>query len=126
LARRTSRLRLVAQWVVAAIVIGFAVRAVAKQWRDVAPALAELRFDWLRVLGSGVLVLATYLILIEAWRATLRVWSQSLPFMSAARIWFVSNLGKYVPGKSGRSPQWEHSHSSEAFRPRRRSDRAFS
>jgi hypothetical protein len=99
LARRTSRLRLVAQWVVAAIVIGFAVRAVAKQWRDVAPALAELRFDWLRVLGSGVLVLVTYLILIEAWRATLRVWSQSLPFTSAARIWFVSNLGKYVPGK---------------------------
>jgi len=99
LAHRTSRLKLVAQWIVAAVVIGFAARAVAKQWRDVAPALAELRFDWPLVLGSGALVLATYLILIEAWRVTLRVWSQSLPFASAARIWFVSNLGKYVPGK---------------------------
>jgi hypothetical protein len=44
-------------------------------------------------------VIATYLLLIEAWRATLRVWSESLPFPAAARIWFVSNLGKYVPGK---------------------------
>lgn len=51
------------------------------------------------VLASGALVFATYLILIEAWRATLRVWSESLPFGVAARIWFVSNLGKYVPGK---------------------------
>src|SRR5512133_3510219 len=63
LARPASRLQLVAQWIVAAVVIGFAARAVAKQWRDVAPALAELRFDWLRVLGSGALVLATYFIL---------------------------------------------------------------
>jgi len=44
-------------------------------------------------------VIATYLLLIEAWRATLRVWSESIPFSAAARIWFVSNLGKYVPGK---------------------------
>ncbi len=99
MARRKSRLALVAQWIVAAVVIGFAAREVAKQWRDVAPALQELRLDWLRVLGSGALVLATYLILIEAWRATLRVWSERIPFASAARIWFVSNLGKYVPGK---------------------------
>ena len=44
-------------------------------------------------------MIATYLLLIEAWRATLRVWSESIPFSAAARIWFVSNLGKYVPGK---------------------------
>jgi hypothetical protein len=55
--------------------------------------------EWLRVLASGALVLATYFILVEAWRATLRVWSESLPLGTAARIWFVSNLGKYIPGK---------------------------
>jgi len=44
-------------------------------------------------------VVTTYLILVEAWRATLRVWSETLPYATAARIWFVSNLGKYVPGK---------------------------
>ena len=44
-------------------------------------------------------MLGTYLLLVEAWRVTLRVWSASLAFTTAARIWFVSNLGKYVPGK---------------------------
>jgi hypothetical protein len=80
-------------------VIVFAARELARQWQDVGPALQQLRLDWLRVLASGVLVIATYLILIEAWRTTLRVWSETLPFATAARIWFVSNLGKYVPGK---------------------------
>ena len=99
MARRKGRIALVAQWLVAAVVIAFAVREVARQWQDVAPALRGLRLDWLRILASGILVVTTYLVLIEAWRATLRVWSESLPFAASARIWFVSNLGKYVPGK---------------------------
>src|SRR5689334_4725704 len=99
LARRRGRLVLIAQWIIAAIVVGFAARELARQWQGVAPALEGLRLDWPRVLASGALVIATYLLLIEAWRATLRVWSESLPFSAAARIWFVSNLGKYVPGK---------------------------
>jgi hypothetical protein len=99
LTRRNVRLTVVAQWLVAAVVIAFAGREIARQWRDVAPALASLRIDWIRVTASGLLVLTTYFILVEAWRATLRVWSETLPFGTAARIWFVSNLGKYVPGK---------------------------
>ena len=99
MASRRSRVTLVAQWLIAAVVIGFASRELARQWRDVAPALQGLRLDWTRILASGILVVATYLILVEAWRATLRVWSESLPFSAAMRIWFVSNLGKYVPGK---------------------------
>jgi glycosyltransferase 2 family protein len=99
LARRNGSVTLVAQWLVAAVVIGFAGRELAHQWSDVAPALRGLRVDWVRVAASGALVFSTYLILVEAWRATLRVWSESLPYATAARIWFVSNLGKYVPGK---------------------------
>jgi hypothetical protein len=96
---RNRRLALVAQWLIAAVVIGFAARELVRQWGDVGPAIAGLRPSWGLVLASGAIVLATYLILIEAWRATLRVWAQSLPFADAARIWFVSNLGKYLPGK---------------------------
>jgi glycosyltransferase 2 family protein len=99
LERRAGRVARVAQWLIAAIVIGFAARELAQQWSDVAPALRSLRIDWLVVAASGALVLSTYLLLIEAWRRTLRVWSASVPFPNAARIWFVSNLGKYVPGK---------------------------
>ena len=99
LASRKGRITLVAQWLLAAVVIGFAARELARQWEDIAPALAGVRLDWTRILASGALVLGTYLLLIEAWRSTLRAWAESLPFASAARIWFVSNLGKYVPGR---------------------------
>ena len=81
------------------MLIVFAGRELARQWQDVAPALRGVRLDWWRILASGAIVVATYLILVEAWRATLRVWSESLPFGTSARIWFVSNLGKYIPGK---------------------------
>jgi hypothetical protein len=29
----------------------------------------------------------------------LRAWGPRVPYLTAARIWFISNLGKYVPGK---------------------------
>lgn len=96
--RKTSITR-IAQWLLAAVVIGFAARAIARQWQDVAPALQNLRVDWSRVLASGIIVIATYLLLVEAWRSTLRAWGDRLPYRTAARIWFVSNLGKYLPGK---------------------------
>ncbi len=42
---------------------------------------------------------ATYALLIEVWRRILAEWRAQVSFGDAARIWFVSNLGKYVPGK---------------------------
>jgi hypothetical protein len=97
-ARRRSVLR-VLQWAIAAAVIGFAAREVARQWNDVGPALSSLHPRWEWILVASVIVLGTYLLLIEAWRATLGIWAQRLNRSEAARIWFVSNLGKYVPGK---------------------------
>jgi len=52
---------------------------------------------WLSV--ATVIVLLTYLLLIDAWRRIVVASGERLPFADAARIWFVSNLGKYVPGK---------------------------
>ncbi len=42
--------------------------------------------------------MVTYAILIEAWRQILRAWGGRLTRLEAARIWCLSNLGKYVPG----------------------------
>lgn len=94
-----GRIAVVAQWIIAAAVIGFAARELARQWSDVGPALTGLDPDWTRIGASSAIVLATYALLIQAWRAMLTVWSESLSIGPAARIWFVSNLGKYVPGK---------------------------
>lgn len=99
MASRKTSLTRIAQWLLAAVVIGFAARAIARQWQDVAPALENLRVKWPWILASGIIVIATYLLLVEAWRSTLRAWGDRLPYGTAARIWFVSNLGKYLPGK---------------------------
>lgn len=48
---------------------------------------------------ATIVVFLTYILLIETWRSILTGWNAYLPFGVAARIWFVSNLGKYLPGK---------------------------
>ena len=44
-------------------------------------------------------VWAMYALLIAGWRAMLTAWGQRLDPWTAARIWTVSSLGKYLPGK---------------------------
>ena len=51
------------------------------------------------LLLASLIVLATYVLLIETWRRVLGVYGKQISFVDAAHVWFVSNLGKYVPGK---------------------------
>lgn len=68
------------------------------------------RVDWRAVhLDGGALarafaasapaVLLAFAVLIETWRRVLRAWGGGLAPMDAAHIWFVSNLGRWLPGK---------------------------
>ena len=86
----------VAFWVA---VLWFVTTAVARQWRDVRAATAGAELRWEFIGASCAVVLLTYALLIEVWRAVLRAWGARLPYHEAARIWVVSNLGRYVPGK---------------------------
>ena len=74
-------------------------KALTRQWTDVRQSLAALQPAWAPILLSGVLVFAAYALLIQTWRVMLASWGKPLSFGSATRIWFVSNLGKYLPGK---------------------------
>lgn len=87
-----------AQWVFAALVLYFAFRALAGQWNQVGTRLLQLKFGWEQITLATVLILITYALLIEGWRRILSAWDSHLAFRHAARIWFLSNLGKYVPG----------------------------
>jgi len=88
----------VAQWIFAAAVLFFAATSLATQWNRVEARLIHLQFGWEWIAAGTVLVLVTYTLLIEGWRRILEAWDSHLPFIDAARIWFLSNLGKYVPG----------------------------
>lgn len=87
------------QWLLAALVVLYAFIALRGQWDDAAAGLGELDIAWGWIAAATIVVLLTYLLLIETWRRILVAWSAELRFAAASRIWFVSNLGKYIPGK---------------------------
>jgi hypothetical protein len=95
---RRSATRLVfALLAVAAVLL--AARAIASQWRAFRDSGAHLSPRWSLIALSSVLVLVAYAVLVETWRRTVRAWDAELPWGEAARIWFISNLGRYLPGK---------------------------
>ena len=74
--------------------------------RNLALGLAELRDHplsrpprWGIVLLSGAVFLSGHAVLVQTWRSMLACWDARLPFWSTARIWSVSNLARYLPGK---------------------------
>ena len=73
--------------------------------RNLAKALAQLREQplrghpqWITIAASGAVFLLAHGVLVMTWRMVLSCWGDRLPFWSAARVWSVSNLGRYVPG----------------------------
>jgi uncharacterized membrane protein YbhN (UPF0104 family) len=75
--------------------------ALVRQWGDVRAAIAAARPRWGYIALSCLLVLGTYALLIEAWLVLLTAWepTKRIGFRESARIWTVSNLGRYIPGK---------------------------
>ena len=95
----------VVQIALAAIVLALVLRKLAQEWGAVKLALDAASPNWLALVASGVIVLATYAILIETWRVMLLGWQHDLPFIDAARIWTVSTLGRSRPGTVGSIPR---------------------
>jgi glycosyltransferase 2 family protein len=87
------------QLLLAAAVLWFAARELAPHWDELRASADAMRLRPARLLGSGLLVLASYAVLIETWRRTVLRWGHQLAAGTAARIWLVSNLGRYLPGK---------------------------
>ncbi|MDQ3948819.1 MAG: flippase-like domain-containing protein [Gemmatimonadota bacterium] len=77
----------------------FAYRALRGSWAELRrqPLPDDVAWGW--VAAASATFLLAYLVLIETWRAILSTWETRLGFVPAARIWTVSNLGRYVPGK---------------------------
>jgi hypothetical protein len=87
--------------------IGWAARDIVVQWRQFRESGGHLTLHPWPILASGALVFAAYIVLIETWRSLVRATESTFTgagakhftFGRAAHIWFVSNLGRYVPGK---------------------------
>lgn len=73
--------------------------ALVRQWDTLGPALRGGRADVGGIGLATLLVAASYVVLIYTWRQTLQQLGEQLRIADAARIWFISNLGRYLPGK---------------------------
>jgi uncharacterized membrane protein YbhN (UPF0104 family) len=95
---RSRWIRLVQGLVGLAIVV-FAARTLIANWEQLhsQPLDWQLHPGWLIL--SLSLTWSMYVLLVLAWRSVLQSWGQHLDLWSAARIWTVSSLGKYIPGK---------------------------
>ena len=98
-APRGSRAFRVAGWVLAAVVIILVGRVLLHDLRELRTHPLPTSPDWATIALSGVVFLGAHAVLVQTWRSVLGCWGARLPFWTAARIWSVSNLGRYVPGK---------------------------
>lgn len=95
-ARRTSwRRALVSGLLVAAMVVAFG-WALAGRWGEIVDRLADQRA--VVVVGALGLALAGVYMSFLLWRGTLSTLGSDLPLRPAARLFFVTQLGKYLPG----------------------------
>jgi uncharacterized membrane protein YbhN (UPF0104 family) len=89
----------VLQWIAVLAVLYFVGLKVADSWADIRGISTQLRLDWPMMAASAACVLTSYAILIWTWQRMVIAWGERIAFGEGARIWFISNLGKYIPGK---------------------------
>ncbi|MEO3808699.1 lysylphosphatidylglycerol synthase domain-containing protein [Sphaerisporangium sp. B11E5] len=79
-----------------AVALGFGAWAVAARWDAVAEGFGRL--SWGLVAGSVVAVLAALVAGMMMWRALLADLGSPLALRDAGKVFFVGQLGKYIPG----------------------------
>lgn len=87
------------QLAVVAFVLWRASRDISNQWVAFRARGGTIDPHWGLVAASSALVVAVYLLLVQSWRSLVGSWGRPLAFGDAVRIWSVSNLGRYLPGK---------------------------
>jgi hypothetical protein len=81
-------------FVVVAVALGG--YALARRWDRVGPALIDIGAP--TAAGALVAVAAGLLATMQVWRGLLAGLGSPLPLAAAARIFFIGQLGKYIPG----------------------------
>jgi hypothetical protein len=89
----------VLQWLLGLAIVGFATRSLVDNWDELRAQPLDWHIEPGWLILSAVVVWLMYALLVAAWRNMLSAWGRGLDFWSAARIWTVSSLGKYLPGK---------------------------
>ncbi len=79
------------------LVLGFLAAYLVQNWGQI--AAHDWRVDWPRVALASAGTAAAYSGLVILWRHVISIFGGSLSLVDAHRIWYLSNLARYVPGK---------------------------
>ena len=79
--------------------MAFVGRSITRNWTEFRSLHVALTIAPAWICAAAFMVCVTYVMQIESWRRILAGWGQRLRFGTAARIWTLANLGRYVPGK---------------------------
>ena len=91
-----ARLKPVGQWLIVALVLFFLGRVLVLQWSEV--RAVEWQVDVPVLAGSYVLLGLVWLTLVANWRWLMKRMGASLGYGVSWRIWFLSNIVRYIPG----------------------------
>jgi glycosyltransferase 2 family protein len=94
--RRGGRWRTPLRLAVAGVFLAVIIVVLAGQWREARPLLGRLSAPV--VLASWALVLAGIYATFRSWRAALAALGGTLPHTGAMRVFYLGQLGKYLPG----------------------------
>ncbi|WP_007516089.1 lysylphosphatidylglycerol synthase domain-containing protein [Pseudofrankia saprophytica] len=78
------------------VAAGLLVATLVSRWHEVSASLRELSV--VGVVGSGVATVVAVGLTVLSWRAVLAGLGARLPLRAATRIFFVGQVGKYIPG----------------------------
>jgi uncharacterized membrane protein YbhN (UPF0104 family) len=92
----SSLLRRVLRWALGLLAVTLLLGVLWQQRHELADALARL--DIGPVLLSGVFVLLGLIASMMGWRALLGSVGHRLPVLTSARLYFLTQIGKYLPG----------------------------
>jgi uncharacterized membrane protein YbhN (UPF0104 family) len=89
----------VIQAVLGLAILVFVVRDFARNWEQIRHTPLEWHVRPRYLVARALVTWSMYGLLIFSWKSLLLDWGFPLGGWTAARIWAVSNLGKYIPGK---------------------------
>ena len=96
MSRRTFFRAVLTLLTLTAAVLAF--RSLWRQWSELSAQSVEWHLVPWALLLAILAAAATYGVLIDSWRRVLAGYDHALSFRVAARIWILSNFGKYLPG----------------------------
>ncbi|MBI5649457.1 MAG: flippase-like domain-containing protein [Chloroflexi bacterium] len=91
-------LRRIIGYAFALAVLFFLGRLLVQTWDQIAASGFKFEFDLPRLLLSLILLIVARAFAVEAWRRVLLSFGERLDFAFGVRVWFLSNLTRYVPG----------------------------